>query len=164
MSDEKTLLKALLGISPKSIRRPGIATDLSGGADFNIFNIANDPIWVTSFFGVVKTVIGAGLAVPRLQHTPTGGAQTPLCAAAASIAADAVGTIYTIPDGQAATQLAPAAALGAALSNEFAWSAVGDGWFILPGIMAITNAVASTGIIDWYMSYVPYGDAEVTIL
>ena len=81
------------------VRRAGVAaTDLPGAAAFNIFNVAG-PILVRQIWGEVTTLIGAGAAVPRIQFTPTGGAQVPLCAAAASIAADVVGTIYTYPLG-----------------------------------------------------------------
>lgn len=103
------------------VRRAGIAaTDLPGGANFNIFGFAA-PILVRMIFGVVTTVIGAGAAVPRLQFTPTGGAMTPLCAAAAAINADAVGTVYTYPLGTTAAVLAPTAALGYADTAESGW-------------------------------------------
>ncbi len=135
------------------VRRAGVAaTDLPGGANFNIFNLPA-PILVRMIFGVVTTVIGAGLAVPRLQFTPTGGAMTPLCAAAASIAADAVGTVYTYPLGTTAAVLAPTAALGYADTAETGWT--GDLSVLVAGIITVTNAVASTGVIDWYIAYIP---------
>lgn len=148
----------------KCVRRPGIAaTDLPAGANFNIFNIANAAILVKMIFGVVTTVIGAGAAVPQIQFTPTGGAQTPLCAAAASIATDAVGTVYTWPLGTVAAQLQPTAALGLAATNETGWA--GNVLVLVPGIIAVTNAVASTGVIDWYIVYQPAApNAFVTIL
>lgn len=143
----------------KVVRRAGIAaTDLPGGANFNIFNVAG-PILMRMLFGVVTTVIGAGAAVPRLQFTPTGGAMTPLCAAAASIATDAVGTVYTYPLGTTAAVLAPTAALGYADTAESGWT--GDLSILVAGIIAVTNAVASTGVIDWYIAYIPCTEASV---
>lgn len=91
-----TDIKATYNYVAKTTKRPGLAADLAGGANFNIFNIANGPVLVMDLFGVVTTVIGAGLAVPRLQFTPAGGAQTPLGLAAASIATDAPGTVYVL--------------------------------------------------------------------
>lgn len=157
MATVLTRAQILQNQSIKTVRRAGLAADLVAGADFNIFNVSG-VVEVYNFFGVVTTVIGAGAAVPRVQFTPTGGAQTPLCAAAASIATDAVGTIYTVIGGATATQLAPTAALGYADAAETAW--VGP-WILPAGIIAITNAVASTGIVDWYISYVPLVNTTV---
>jgi len=135
------------------VRRAGIAlTDLPGGAAFNIFNLAG-VVLVKQIWGIVTTVIGAGAAVPRIQFTPTGLAQVPLCAAAASIATDAVGTVYTYPLGTIAAILAPSPAIGMADTAATGWT--GDYTILLAGIIAITNAVASTGVIDWFIAYIP---------
>ena len=135
------------------IRRAGIAaTDLPGAAAFNIFNLAG-VVLVKQIWGIVTTVIGAGAAVPRIQFTPTGLAQVPLCAAAASIATDAVGTVYTYPLGTIAAILAPSPAIGMADTAATGWT--GDYTILLAGIIAITNAVASTGVIDWFIAYIP---------
>lgn len=145
------------------VRRPGIAaTDLPGAADFNIFNVPA-PILVRQIWGEVTTIIGAGLAVPRIQFTPTGGAQVPLCAAAAAINTDVVGTIYTYPLGTIAAVLAPSPAIGMADTAATGWT--GDYTILAAGIIAITNAVASTGVIDWFMAYIPCTpEAVVTVL
>ena len=144
---------------PRVVRRAGIAaTDLPGGAAFNIFNLAG-MVMVRQIWGVVTTVIGAGAAVPRIQFTPAGLAQVPLCAAAASIATDAVGTVYTYPLGTIAAVLAPSPAIGMADTAATGWT--GDYTLLLAGIIAITNAVASTGVIDWYIAYIPCTQASV---
>ena len=135
------------------VRRAGIAaTDLPAAAAFNIFNLAG-PVLVRQIWGEVTTVIGAGAAVPRIQFTPTGGAQVPLCAAALSIATDAVGTVYTYPLGTIAAVLAPSPALGMADTAATGWT--GDYTILVAGIIAITNAVASTGVINWFIAYIP---------
>ena len=139
--------------SLKSCRRIGVATDLTGGANFNIFQVQNAAILVRSIFGVVTTVIGAGAAVPRIQFTPNGGAQTPLCAAAATIATDAVGTVYCIGLDGLNHRLVPCNNLGYVDMDEDVWG--GSFMTLLPGTIAITNAVASSGIIDWYIVYQP---------
>jgi len=144
---------------PRVVRRAGIAaTDLPGAAAFNIFNLAG-MVMIRQIWGVVTTVIGAGAAVPRIQFTPTGLAQVPLCAAAASIATDAVGTVYTYPLGTIAAVLAPSPAIGMADTAATGWT--GDFTLLLAGIIAITNAVASTGVIDWYIAYTPCTQVSV---
>jgi hypothetical protein len=149
------LERAIYQFSDKCVRKVGLAADLTtvpGGA--NIFTIQNAPILVKNIFGVVTTIIGAGNAVPRLQHTPTGLAQVPLCAAAATIATDAVGTVYNITLVAAIVTLAPAAGLGVVLWDESYWG--GANLILLPGIIAVTNAVSAvTGVIDWYIVYQP---------
>ena len=140
------------------VRRAGVAADLVGGAAFNIFNVAG-PVLVHLFWGEVTTIIGAGLAVPRVQFTPTAGAQVPLCAAALSIAADVVGTIYTAPLGTIAAVLAPSPAIGHADTAATGYS--GSPLVLVAGIIAITNAVASTGIVDWFIVYTPATDNSV---
>lgn len=145
----------------KCVRKVGLAADLTtvpGGA--NIFNIANAPVLVKNLFGVVTTIIGAGNAVPRLQHTPTGLAQVPLCAAAATIATDAVGTVYNITLVGGIVTLAPSAGLGVVLTDETYWG--GAYIILLPGIIAMTNAVSAvTGVIDWYIVYQPCAPAAL---
>ena len=135
------------------VRRAGVAaTDLPGGANFNIFNLAG-VVLVKQIWGQVTTVIGAGAAVPQIQFTPTGGAAVPLCAAALSIAADVVNTIYTCPLGIIAAVLAPSPAIGHADTLATGWG--GDYIILVAGIIMIVNAVPSTGVIDWFIDYIP---------
>ena len=134
-----------------TVRRAGLAADLAGGANFNVFTVAG-PVQVQSIIGVVTTIIGAGAAVPRISFTPTGGAAVHLCAAPVSIALDAVGTIY-VWDGTSVGALAPASQIGTADAGETSW--VAGNITLVAGIIRITNAVVSSGIIDWYVSYLP---------
>jgi len=144
----------------KTVRRPGVALEL-GTATFNIFTIANSPVLVASLFGYCTELI-AGAALPRLQFTPTVGVETPLCAAAADIDTDAIGTLYSW-DGLAASQLIPSAVLGAmGLIATSEW----DGKFIIlaPGVINVTDATAAAvtgGLIDWYITYLPLLDTGV---
>lgn len=143
----------------KTVRRAGRAADLAGGVNFNIFNVGG-VVLLEYMFGHVTTVIGAGAAVPRITFTPTGGAAVNLCAAAASIATDAVNTLY-VWDGTALGILAPAANLGVVDAGEATWAA--GPVILVAGVIRITNAVASTGIIDWYISYLPLADTTIII-
>ena len=165
MSD--VTIRSIYGYSSKSCRRIGVNGDFNGAA-FNIFNVANSAIIVRALFGHVTTII-AGAAVPRLQFTPQYGVGggvgviTPICAAAATINTDAVGTVYNFPLGTIAAQLAPAATIGMAATDETGWG--GSYIILVPGIISVTGAVAATGVVDWYISYQPCApDAIVTAL
>ena len=135
------------------VRRAGAYDpDLTGAGDVTLFDVSG-LCAVYYMFGVCTTLIGAGLCVPQLQFTPTVGAvQVPLCLAAASIANDVAGTIYTW-DGLLGGQLAPGAALGA--SDALAtWA--GGFLTLVAGEIEITGAVdAVAGVIDWYIMYLP---------
>ena len=141
----------------KTVRRAGLAADLAGGVNFNIFNVSGVSM-VQYMFGHVTTLIGAGDAVPQITFTPTGGAAINLCAPALTIAADPVNTLY-VWDGTLGTALAPAAGIGTVDAGESTWVA---GFILLvAGTIRITNAVGSTGIIDWYISYLPLVDTTI---
>lgn len=138
----------------RTVRRPGLYADIDGVGDAALFNVSG-LVQIHNIFGVCTTVIGAGAAIPRIQFTPTAGAvQIPLCAAAASIATDAAGTVYTWT-GLIGGQLTPGGALG--MSDVNANSTWVGGWITLAaGVIELTNAVdANSGVIDWYAMYLP---------
>ena len=143
--------RATYQFMPKCCWRAGVATDLTAAVPFNIFDIQNGPILVQDFFGVVTTVIGAGAAVPRVRFTPTGGAAIWVGLAATTIATDAVNTCYLFTLSGLDYQLAPAANIGGIEMTESVWGGAHN--IIVPGVVSIVNAVASTGIIDWYIVY-----------
>ena len=150
--------------SPLVLKCPGVAADLTPATTGRtLYTITGDPIIVHYMFGVVSTVIGAGLAVPFLQLTANaayGGTVIPMCALAAAINADAVGTIYTWT-GAAAGVLTPTAVVGIKSSAEATglWSTAGDILILVPGVIQIVNTVSAvSGIIDWYLFYRPTSD------
>jgi len=136
--------------SVKGAYRPGVATDLAGA--WNIFTITGGPIIMTELWGHVTTII-ANAAVPILTFVTTLGA---VAAATATIMVtlntDAPGTVYTW-SGALAGVPGPAAALGMAAAGETTMA--GNYCIFVPGTLYFTNAVAATGIIDWYMNYIP---------
>ena len=149
----------------KTVRRPGLAVDWTAGVDFDIFTVTGVVI-VSHMYGVVTTVIGAGAPVAFVEITTVVPAATvPLCAVtAASITTDAVGTFYTW-NGLIAGVLTPGAVLGA--QDMAAANTWGGALLVLTdGVINIDNAGgASTGIIDWYIRYMPMTpNAVVTIL
>lgn len=144
----------------RSVRRPGLYTDIDGtGAD--LFTITGGPVLVWRLFGHVTTLIGAGLAVPQLWFTPTGGgAITALCAAAASIAADAVNTLYTWT-GLLAGLLTPGVGIGH-LDLTGAEAGFASPIAMTAGVISLVNAVdALAGVIDWYITYLPMADTTI---
>jgi hypothetical protein len=151
-------------LQTRVLKCPGVALDIAPATvGRTLYTITGDPILVHYLFGVVSTVIGAGAARPFLQLTANaayGATVIPMCALSASIANDAVGTIYTW-DGTAAGLLTPTAVVGIKSTAEATgvWGpATGAGDFIIlvPGIIQIVNTVSAvTGVIDWYLAYEP---------
>jgi len=145
-----------------TIRRPGLAADLAGGADYDIFTVTG-VVLVTELFGHVTTVIGAGAAVPFIEITTVVPAATvPLCALVVDISTDAVDTMYSWDGALAGVLTAtPVGAKGMPATNTW------DGGMIVltAGVINVDNAVASTGIIDWYITYLAMSTgAAITIL
>jgi hypothetical protein len=157
------LIKTALLQQEKVCRRAGLGADWTAGVAFNIFNVPC-PIIIKYMFGVVTTLMGAGAAVPRIQHTPATvlGTMVPLSAAMADISTDVAGSIYMWTGALGAVP-APGAVIGAA---DIAASALWAGNVILyPGVISITNAVAcNAGIVDWYIVYYPCQPMLVTPL
>ncbi len=142
------------GQACNTLRRPGVAADIIGGADFNIFNVGG-MISIVYMFGVITEVISAHAVVYQVQFTPTvGPGQVALSAAHATMTGAAAGTILTW-DGLTGGALTSSGALGVSdIDATSAW--LGNVINIPAGIIAITNAVAGTGgIVDWYIAYIP---------
>jgi len=138
---------------------PGLALDLQPAtAGRTVFTIANDPIIVKNVFGVVTTTIGATAAQPFLQLTTNaayGGVVAPLCALSASIANVLFGTILQMT-GTAANNLTVSAVRGKRATGEATGLWASGIMILCPGVVQIVNATgATTGVVDWYMLYVP---------
>ena len=159
----KQALKGLHLAEMRTIRRQGLATDLAGGVDYNLFTVTGG-VKIHMMFGHVTTVIANVANLLRLRFTPTvTGAPVWLCAASATIALDAVNTLYIWP-GTIAGQLIPSTNIGQVTTNLIPW--VGDSILLVPGVIDMDLAGgAGTGIIDWYILYTPCHDgAEITVL
>jgi len=148
----------------RTVRRIGLTVDLtpaSAGNGANLFNVINGPVLVYRIIGLITTVIGAGAAVPRLQFL-SGATLTGLCAAAASIATLGVGTLFTWT-GLLAGLLTPNVGLGH-LDLTAAEAGFASPITLGTGSIRLTNAVSAvSGIIDWYIAYMPLrSDGVVT--
>lgn len=159
----KQKLHSLHAFERRIIRRQGLAGDMANGVDYNIFTVTGG-VMIHFMFGHVTTVIGATANLIRLDWTPTvAGAVVPLCLASASIAADAVNTLY-VWSGALANQLVPGAAIGQSPTDECPWA--GEAILLPDGIINVDNPTgANTGVIDWYILYSPCSeDSVITVL
>jgi len=154
-------------------RAVGVGGDWSPAANFNIFQITGGPIRITGMFGHV-TALFAGNATPLIEHTPTGGGNSPLCVIAGA-AAYALNTLL-VWDGsltgvsgvlRASTGVGhsqPSDSVGTPATAE-TWA--GGGIEIIPGIIRITNggAADATGGVDWYLTYKPLtSESQVVVI
>ncbi len=147
----------------QTVRRPGLAADFVPGADFDIFNVVG-VVLVADIFGIVTTVIGAGVLLPFLEITTLVPAATvPLCAVVgAGINADVAGTMYRW-NGVIAGALQVTAVGAADVQAGDSW--VGGLVILTAGVINVDTAVAGTGVIDWYINYLPMSqDGEITVL
>ena len=159
-------LKDLHVFEKRTIHRQGVnATDLGTGLDYNIFNVEGD-VLVHMMFGHVTTLMGAVASTLQIMITTiTPAATVALCAASASIAADAVNTLY-VWAGTIAGQLVPGNNIGHAGTDLAPWA--GNPILLTPGIISIDVAAVGAnaeGEIDWYILYTPcFRGANITIL
>ena len=132
------------------------AATWAAGAAFDLFQITGGPIIVEYIFGHVTTLMGAGACLLRLQHTPNvaiyvGSAIIPLCAAAASIAADPVDTLW-VWSGLDGGAIAPTAKVGICDTTENAWMGSNGSLVLVEGMISQTSAVVvNAGEADFYM-------------
>ena len=147
----------------QTVRRAGLAADFVPGADFDIFNVSG-VVLVSDIFGIVTTLIGAGALLPFIEITTIVPAATvPLCAVVgAAINADVAGTMYRWSGLD--TGVLQVTAVGAA-DVQAADSWVGGFVVLTAGVINIDTAVAGTGVIDWYITYLPMSqDGEIIAL
>lgn len=142
----------------QTTRRPGLVADFVPGADFDIFTVTGVVV-VSDIFGIVTTVIGAGALLPFLEITTVVPAATvPLCAVVgAAINGDVAGTIYRW-SGLVAGALTVAAVGASDIAAAITWA---GGLIVLTdGVINVDTAVAGTGVIDWYVTYLPMTPAS----
>src|SRR3990167_1045610 len=133
-----------------------VMTTPSGGADA-LFTITGGPIHVVSIWGIVTTVL-VNAANGTLQATTTAPASTTAMSTTVAIDNDAAGTVYTFvgPTGV----LTPTTA-GVVLI-DMGSTALTETQYIVPiGNINFLTSAAMTGVITWYMSYIPSPGAVV---
>lgn len=121
-----------------------------------IFTIAGGPV-LCQIFGLVTTLV-VGAANLRLQHITTAPAATvELNAGAVAANDDAVGTMYY--NIGATSVFTPSGGLGFALLDPVTVQPVQ--FLLAPGVVQCLGSAARTGVIAWYMSYIPLSTSTV---
>ena len=135
----------------------------SDGAVLNgldpIFTISGGPVRA-KIVGLVTGAAIGGAATGRLQHITTEPAATvELSAGAVAIDTDPAGTFYYSKG--ATSVFTPSGGLGFALIDPVT---IEETEFLLaPGVVQFLASAAQTGVIAWYMSYIPLSpDSVVT--
>lgn len=127
------------------------ATDtLPQSTDEAIFTVTGGRVLVTSLYGEVTTVIGAGTTPElKVKFNPTAtGADTDL-SAATNIASDAVGTIYQATGDYSTVLSQGLLTCEGALVTPF---------LVSEGDIEIDMDESVTGAIQWTLTYIPYDD------
>lgn len=135
-------------------------------ANGSVENATTDDLFVVSggpvrakIVGLVSTVIG-GAANMSLQHTTTDPAATvDLNAAPVAIDADAAGTIYTMVGNTGV--FTPSTGLGFKIGDPVTVEEVE--YILAPGTVKALGSAAQTGVIKWYMSYVPLSPNSLVV-
>lgn len=151
-------IKGLLGQSfamPRCVEKSDGAV-LAGTDD--LFTISGGPVRA-KIVGLVTTIIG-GAANMSLQHTTIAPVATvELNAAPVAIDTDAVGTIYTnIGAGGAFT---PSTGLGFKIGDPVTVEEVE--YILAPGTVKALGSGAQSGVIKWYMFYVPLSPSSLVV-
>jgi len=125
------------------------------GADF-LFDITGGPV-IAKVIGIVTTTLG-GASNGTLQHTTTVPAVTSPLSTTVAIDTDAAGTSYRFIG---ATGVLTPVTNGAVIIDPVT---VGDCEFLLPvGRLAFNCSAARSGVIAWYLTYVPLTPAALVV-
>jgi len=135
-----------------------VQTTPSGGADA-LFTITGGPIHVKSIVGVVTTIL-TGTANGSLRATVTTPAGNVNLSSTVAIDDDAAGTIYTFLGPTSV--LTPTTAGASVLDVGHATLAPAQ--FVVPiGNINFLTSGAMTGVITWYMSYIPLSPLSTVV-
>jgi len=130
---------------------------LNGALD-PLFTISGGPVYA-KIFGLVTTVIGGAANMSLQLTTTTPAATVDLNAAPVAIDNDAAGTIYR--NVGATGVFTPSTALGIVIEDPVT---VESCWYVLaPGSLGALGSAAQTGVIAWYMYYVPISPSAVVV-
>lgn len=128
-------------------------------ADEALFRITGY-VRILSIIGIVTTAIQNQANNTKLKHNPSGtGSDVDLCAVL-NIAADAVGTVYSIV-GVLATALKSTTLWAVAPADNIPW----PGLLLGPGDIELDCAASNTGSVKWICEWVPAsGDGNLVVV
>jgi len=161
----KQALTALHTFERRTVRRQGLVADL-GAAAVNLFRVAG-AVQIHLMFGHVTTACDATANTLRHRWTPTVGVGPVwLNAASASIATDAINTIY-VWSGAIAGQLVPGGlSVGYIQTELIPWA--GNTLVLMAGVIDMViggGAAAVPGVIDWYILFTPMtGQSDIIVM
>ena len=121
-----------------------------------LFGIAGGPIKIIDFLGIVPAGATMGNATVLIQSVDSAGPTTFPFTTAVSVNADAVGTTYTF------TVAVPSVLTPLAGAQNLADQASGSlNWYAPVGTVDQLGGGAVTGVIDWYMTFIPLAPGVV---
>ncbi len=140
------------GVNPaalgRRVFREGAFADLDAVETVNLFRVSGGEVMITNMYGIVTTLIAAACTMGPV-HTPTiGGVETDMAAISASIATDAVNTVYGW-DGAITGQIGPdGVGIGVPFDANYQ--------ILVVGVIGLqVGVVATAGAIDWILHYIP---------
>jgi len=138
--------------SVKGAVNPGVLADMQA-SPVALFRVRGGIVLMTQLIGQVRAA-PTNAVVPIITFDPDVGAAVAVATIMVSIAALPIGRCIQ----WAGTVGAPAPIAGAAVGMVAPGETTMVGNFVImvPGILYFTNAVVdTTGIIDWYINYIP---------
>ena len=129
---------------PFVTKKSGIAVTVGTIAD--VFSVTGGSVRITSFFGKVATLIGAGAATLQWS-ADVAGTDSALCAVSASIANSVAGRIFTVVG-----PIATAMLLG---TGEGGSTDMTTPQIVNTCTLDLIVAVGTTGTVDWYITWMP---------
>ena len=130
----------------------GVLADMQADP-VNLFRVLTGPVLVTELWGMVDTGI-TNAVVPILTFNPDVGALAACATIMLTLAGDVAGSMYVWGGTTAGAAPVVTAALGMVAPGESVMA--GNFIILVPGLLYYTNAVVdTTGIIDWYINYIP---------
>jgi hypothetical protein len=148
-------IKSTTSSQMKAVHRAGIAGELVLAAAVNIFQVIGGDVSVLACYGKVTTVMAATNTTVQLRITPTGGAAQVISAASANLNG-VLANATIMPTGAIGVAPVTEVTYGVSISNV-ALAMPTNTWVLLPGVVDILigGATNATGVIDWFMLYVP---------
>ena len=142
-------------VSVKGAVNIGVLADMQA-SPVNLFRVFNGPVLVTQLWGRCTAAI-TNACVPILTFDPDVGGAAAIATIMLTLAGDQPGSIYIWDGSRAGAAPVVTAALGMAAAGETTMA--GNFVILVPGLLYYTNAVVdTTGIIDWYINYIPMAD------
>lgn len=127
----------------------GLTTSAAADA---LFDVTGGPVHILSIVGVVSTVIQNQTTTLKLQAAITDPSGDTDMSTAVDVDNDAVGTIYNF---QGPTGILTPVTAGIDLLDIGHATLAPTQWIMTPGTIEALGGAASTGGVDWALSYVP---------